>query len=142
MKRTEGEISVREGYEHPGLVDEQGFEIFENTNMAINVNVPDDRHWGSYPNGHREVEDEEATANAEHIRDTWNASKDMTTKRAVAYLRHGAEMVELIYSVIARGHFDKICKCSLCALERMARELLTKLAAIFWESLAFGHLNY
>ena len=53
----------------------------------------------------------------------------LTVKQAVAYLRHGAEMEELIYSVIARGHFDKICKCSLCALERMARELLTKLEA-------------
>ena len=129
MDRTEGEIRVRENYEYGGLIDEKGFEIIEITNMAINVNVPDNRHWGSYPNGFREISLEEADANSEHITALWNASKDMTTEQAVAYLKHGKAMVELIYSVIARGHFDKICKCSLCALERMARELLTKLEA-------------
>ena len=116
--RTEGEIKVRENYEYGGLVDEKGFEIIEITNMAINVNVPDNKHWGSYPNGHREISLEEAEANAEHIRDTWNASTGMTTEQAVAYLKHGAEILEFVRST--SYSFD-------LSLRQRGKKLLTKL---------------
>ena len=108
MKRTEGEIEV---------ASDDMLTVIYSANMDF-----------SFPAkgiASREVKE----ANAEHITALWNASKDMTTEQAVAYLKYGAEMKELIYSVIARGHFDKICKCSLCALERMASKLLTKLEA-------------
>ena len=64
----------------------------------------------------------ECEGNAKHIEALWNASKDIPTKQAVAYLRHGAEMENLL--IRSKHH----C-VGIPLLYKEIEELLTKLEA-------------
>ncbi len=76
MKRTHGKIRQTIGCK---LIDEVG-RLACRTDVEKHANIP-------------LIERE---ANASHIEDLWNASDDMTTKQAVSYLKHGAEMERIL----------------------------------------------
>jgi len=58
-----------------------------------------------------------------------DAADGMTTEQAVAYLKHGAETINLLKTIISLGHSlsDKYCKCPDCKNSIAIKELLTKL---------------